>query len=153
MITVNDSGSVVLIGRAGENDYVEVSIDASCWTKKYPGCEITGVFRRPDGAIYSIPLQQKSGIMVWRPAEADTYPGCGALELHMHHENTLGKSAMIRTICGHAIQTPDNHVPPVNPPSGAQEGDVLTWSSSGAVWKATECISDSEFDDLKAALL
>lgn len=38
MITVNDTGVQVVIGRAGENVFRNIQVDVSAWLSDYPDC-------------------------------------------------------------------------------------------------------------------
>ena len=72
MITVNDTGVQVVIGRAGENVFRTIQVDVSAWLSDYPDCQITAVFRRPDGVGYAVPLERWGESVVWKPTETDT---------------------------------------------------------------------------------
>lgn len=142
MITVNDTGVQVVIGRAGENVFRTIQVDVSAWLSDYPDCQITAVFRRPDGVGYAVPLERWGESVVWKPTETDTVRGRGALELRVRVDKMLGKSVLIETICMNALLFPENTTPPTDLPPGADVGQVLTWTLDGATWRDPQGIAD-----------
>lgn len=150
MITVNDTGVQVVIGRAGENLFRTVQVDVSAWRSAYPDCKISAVFRRPDGVGYAVPLESLGNTVVWKPTEEDTVRGRGALELRVRVDEMLGKSVPIETVCMNALMFPENTQPPTDLPPNAKENQVLTWTPDGAMWRDPAATVDEK--ELTAAL-
>lgn len=134
MVTVNDVGTQLIIGRAGENRYRQIEIDVSAWLSEYPDGEIIAVFRRPDGVTYQIPITLSGSVAVWEPTSTDTIYGHGRMELRLRVNDMLGKSALFQTMCNKSLIFPDGAKPPSDLPPGAENGQVLTWTQDGAVW-------------------
>lgn len=134
MIDINHSGSSVYIGRAGENNFRRIEINTNAWTSCFPNGKISAVFQRPDGIVYSLPIQNENGIISWSPSSTDTYPGIGRLELRMHEGEILGKSATIMTVCDKAIDSYKESDPPSIIPLGPAAGAVLIWGEDRAIW-------------------
>ena len=73
MLTVENSSTSVIIGRAGENTFRSIEIDAAGWWRKYPGAQITAVFQRPDGVMYPVEITWEGTVIRWQPTQKDTY--------------------------------------------------------------------------------
>ena len=143
MINIKDTNTAPLyIGKEGENCFRAITVDIGAWLAQYENCQVTAMFQRPDGAVYQVPLEKKSNVVIWKPTANDTYPGLGKLELRIQKDEMLGKSCSITTVCDRGIGRPNALEALEKLPGGVEEGQVLTWTSAGLCWKTLDNIEN-----------
>lgn len=119
MIRRNASGSVIQIGKQGENLALEIAFtDAATWGMYYGG-EGTFVLmhQRPgEEAVYPCDLYMDNGIPVWRVSSADTaiassHNKVGRAELRYLVGDTVVKSCIYRTMVAQSLTGTDSEPP------------------------------------------
>lgn len=138
MVTVNNSSEKLYLGRAGENLFRTICIDAREWVGKHPSGVISAVFRRPDNNAYIVPVQIVDGIISWKPTTADTYAGIGELELQINYGAACGKSVVFQTICDRSLQCSDETEEITRGIENGSEGQVLVWSNDRPTWNSID---------------
>ncbi len=89
----------LLIGKSGENEYRSFCFDISKWLKKYPDGIVSAVFKRPDGVTYPVAVSVMGEVVTWTVTSTELVAcGRGELELSIHSQNVIGKSASIITV-------------------------------------------------------
>lgn len=135
MVTIDDSTKNLYIGRADENLFRTICIDARAWLAKYPTGVISAIFYRPDKKAYSVPVQVVNGIVSWKPTALDTHAGEGKLELQINIGEILGKSVVFKTTCDASLQCSEDTEEIICSVGDGSEGQVLTWSNDKPEWK------------------
>ena len=109
---IEDNSPVLRIGKLGENGFRTVSFDISPWTAVYPSGEILGVYRRPDGQAYPVPIRRSGNTVTWTVTDTDlAVPGHGEIELQIVCGAIIGKSSRFACIVAESID------PGPNPPA------------------------------------
>lgn len=135
MVTIDDSTKNLYIGKADENLFRTICIDARAWLAKYPTGVISAIFYRPDKKAYSVPVQVVNGIVSWTPTSLDTHAGEGKLELQINIGEILGKSVVFKTTCDASLQCSEDTEEIICSVGDGSEGQVLTWSNDKPEWK------------------
>ena len=111
MYEIEDNSSVLRIGKTGENNFRTVTFDVSPWIAVYPRGEILGVYRRPDGQAYPVPIHRAGNAASWTVSDTDlAVPGHGEIELRIVCGAIIGKSSRFACIVAESID-PGNHPP------------------------------------------
>ena len=111
MYEIENNSSVLRIGKTGENNFRTVTFDVSPWIAVYPGGEILGVYRRPDGQAYPVPIHRAGNAASWTVSDTDlAVPGHGEIELRIVCGAIIGKSSRFACIVAESID-PGNHPP------------------------------------------
>lgn len=99
---------IVRLGRQGENDTQQVSIDCSAWLTELPGAELIVAARRyGEKAIYLPTVTTADGIVTWRSLAQDTaVAGWGQAEIRAQVEGKIKKSKVFRTYVEKALDGP-----------------------------------------------
>lgn len=106
MYEIESNSLVLRIGKSGENEFRTFTFDVSPWAAVYPEGEIQGIYRRPDGWAYSVPIRRAGNAASWTPTETDlAIPGYGELELRILCGAIIGKSARFTCIVTETIQS------------------------------------------------
>ena len=109
---IEDNSPVLRIGKSGENGFRTISFDISPWTAVYPSGEILGVYRRPDGLAYPVPIRRSGNTVTWTVTDTDlAVPGHGEIELQIVCGAIIGKSSRFACIVAESID------PGPNPPA------------------------------------
>ena len=109
MYEIEDNRSVLRIGKTGENEFRTVTFDVTSWAAVYPGGEILGVYRRPDGQAYPIPIRRMGNTASWTATDTDlAIAGQGELELRIVCGAIIGKSRSFVCLVTEAIDPGDN---------------------------------------------
>lgn len=94
---INDFGKVTIpIGRVGENNYREISVDCSAWLEDYPGGSLSLIFRRADGSVYlPMGVSIASGVLTWIPSDVDVnIVGIGAAQIQLTENDVIALSSI-----------------------------------------------------------
>lgn len=94
---INDFGKVTIpIGRVGENNYREISVDCSAWLEDYPGGSLSLIFRRADGSVYlPMGVSIASGVLTWIPSDVDVnIVGIGAAQIQLSENDVIALSSI-----------------------------------------------------------
>lgn len=99
---------IVRLGRQGENDTQEVSIDCSAWLTELPGAELIVAARRyGEKAIYLPIVTADAGVVTWRSLAQDTAKaGWGQAEIRAQVDGKIKKSKVFRTYVEKALDGP-----------------------------------------------
>lgn len=96
MTTIKMDKKVVVIGRKGENESVQLVFDVKAWLEEYPTASIIVMCKRPvDENAYPVPPAQitiEDGELRWILSSADLqYTGNGQCELICTYDNVIAK--------------------------------------------------------------
>lgn len=99
---------IVRLGRQGENDTQQVSIDCSAWLTELPGAELIVAARRyGEKAIYLPTVTTADGVVTWRSLAQDTaVAGWGQAEIRAQVDGKIKKSKVFRTYVEKALAGP-----------------------------------------------
>lgn len=104
MKMIEKNHSILRIGKTGENAFRTFSFDVSDWVAEYPRGEITGVYRRPDDAVYPVKIHVKKGTAHWTVNATDlAIAGSGELELRITDGDVIEKSMRFPCIVSEAL--------------------------------------------------
>ena len=104
MKMIEKNHSILRIGKTGENAFRTFSFDVSDWVAEYPRGEITGVYRRPDDAVYPVKIHVKKGTAHWTVTATDlAIAGSGEMELRITDGDVIGKSMRFPCIVSEAL--------------------------------------------------
>ena len=109
MYEIEDNSSVLRIGKTGENNFRTVTFNVMPWMSLYPGGEILGVYRRPDGQAYPVPIHRVGNTASWTVSDTDlAMAGHGEIELRIVCGAIIGKSCRFACIVAESIDPGDN---------------------------------------------
>ena len=119
MIRRNANGSVIQIGKQGENLALEIAFpDSTVWGTYYGGDgKYVLLHQRPgEEAVYQCNLYMDNGIPVWRITSADTaiassHEKTGRAELRYLIGDTIVKSCVYRTLIAPSLTGTDSEPP------------------------------------------
>lgn len=112
MYEIDNNSPVLRIGKSGENEFRTFSFDASHWMAVYPAGEILGVYRRPDGRTYPVPIRRSGNTVSWTVSDTDlAVAGVGEIEFRIVCGAIIGKSSRFACIVTESLD------PGANPPS------------------------------------
>lgn len=153
MFVINCPPKLINLGHKGENKYTTISMDMSSWLSKYPNGEISLVYQRPDGEIYSPEVITQSGITDWVVTDIDTAcHGNGVIEYRIVVDDMIGKSIKIQTnVLDSLHATTDSPTPPapdwiVEAAKLKSQIGTLLETSGGTYTKPTGGIPKSDLD-------
>lgn len=106
--------ALIELGRAGENKFRTINIDASGWVDEDATYRI--IYSRPDGITYPIPVSRSGEIFSWTPEAYDVeIVGYGKLEVRAYIDDIIGKSAVFKVKIEESIQTDETQAGTVRP--------------------------------------
>lgn len=111
---VNKLPAKIVIGKAGENLFTEVSIDIKPWAKEYPNATYAIVYMRSDGSTYPVAVANQGNVVTWLPTATDLVSGYGKLEVRMYDGEVIAKSVVIATYVSPSLEVgefPDDKAP------------------------------------------
>lgn len=159
---IEDNSPVLRIGKVGENEFRTFRFDVTPWVTVYPAGEILGIYRRPDGLAYPVPLSRRGNTAAWTVTNTDlAVAGHGEMELRIVCGAILGKSARFACIVSEAIapgttpETPgmDWLAQIVKDTTDAAEAarqakeDLLAAAERGDFDGAPGCVDDEQLED------
>lgn len=143
MYEIENNSSVLRIGKTGENQFRTITFDVTPWVTVYPGGEILGVYRRPDGQAYPVPIRRTGNTASWTVTETDlVIAGQGEIELRIVCGAIVGKSSRFICLVTEAIE------PGENPPAPGMDWIAETIKNTA---EAAQAAKDAREELLAAA--